>query len=70
MDTWFSKKKNLSEMRIFNVFYLTVLLNKIISLYFIIYFNNLSKLFFLNSLACNLQKDRILSLKGKYVFIE
>lgn len=69
MDTWFSKK-NLSEMHIFNVFYLTVLWNKIISLYSFIFFNNLSKLFFLNSLACNVQKDRILSLKGKYTLKE
>lgn len=57
-------------MHIFNVFYLTVLLNKTFSLYAFICFNNLSKLFFLNSLACNLQKDRILSLKGKYMLIE
>lgn len=57
-------------MHIFNVFYLTALLNKIISLYSFICFNNLSKLFFLNSLACNVQKDRILSLKGKYTLTE
>lgn len=70
MDTWFSKKKILVRYIFFNVFYLTVLLNKIISLYSFICFNNLSKLFFLNLLACNVQKDRILSLKGKYTLKE